>query len=72
MFKKLKNIFQPKNKQQYIDTGAYQEFSKENLIELYNADGQRVYVVQWDRVNTLAFRRTLEYIVCHGVPSRIT
>ena len=44
MFKKLKNIFQPKNKQQYIDTGGYQEFSKEDLIELYNADGQRVYI----------------------------
>jgi len=36
------------------------------------ACGALFYVAQWDRVNTLAFRRTLEYIVCHGLPSRST
>ena len=30
------------------------------------------YVVKWDRVNTLAFRRTLQYYVGYGIQARFT
>jgi tetratricopeptide (TPR) repeat protein len=56
MFKKLKNIFNKSTSKQikHLDTGETQEFSEGELIELYDADGQKVYIEREEfRTNVL-------------------